>query len=157
MYALQVPSRICQTYARKELGTKVILSQGGKSKMFNLTFMNKLTRIEWVSEWSSAIRMPPKAHGMTTSSMKKATYFAYAGDGLDCFKTAFSLVCKDQSVLLLTLFRNCTRQFFSVLMKNCQWESNETRSAKTLPLLPTSTMPSESCQNTTNNNHQKNE
>ena len=40
MYALQVPSRICQTYAWKELGTKVILSQGGRSKMFNLTFMN---------------------------------------------------------------------------------------------------------------------
>ena len=79
--------------------------------MFNLTFINKLTRIECVS---------PKAHGMTTSSMKKATYFAYAGDGLDCFKTAFSLVCKDQSELLLTLFRNCTKQIFSVLMKNCQ-------------------------------------
>ena len=25
--------------------------------------------------------------------------------------------------LLLTLFRNCTRHFFSVLMKNCQWET----------------------------------
>ena len=53
MDALQVPSRICQTYAWKELGKKIILSQGGKSKMFNLTFMNKLTRIEWVSEWVS--------------------------------------------------------------------------------------------------------
>ena len=137
---------------------KIILSQGGKSKMFNLTFMNKLTRIEWVSEWviechSSASKSP--RHDYVT--MKKAMYFAYAGDGLDCFKTAFRLVCKDQSVLLLTLFRNCTRQIFSVLMKNCQWESNETRSAKTLPHLPTGSMPAESCQNTTNNNHQKNE
>ena len=45
-YALLVPSRIFQTYAQKALGTKVILSKGGKSKVFNLTLMNKLMRIE---------------------------------------------------------------------------------------------------------------
>ena len=48
--ALLVPSRIFQTYAWKALGTKVILSKGGKSKVFNLTLMNKLMRLEWVSE-----------------------------------------------------------------------------------------------------------
>ena len=39
-------SRIFQTYAQKALGKKVILSKGGKSKVFNLTLMNKLMRIE---------------------------------------------------------------------------------------------------------------
>ena len=80
---------------------------------------------------------------------KKATYFAQAGNRLDCFKTT-SYFAKI-NVLLLTLFRNCTRQIFSVLMKNCQWSRNwkQTRSANTLLLLPTSNMPSESCQNTT--------
>ena len=46
MYALLVPSRICPTYAQKALGTKVILSKGGKSKVVNPTLMNKLMRIE---------------------------------------------------------------------------------------------------------------
>ena len=69
MYALPVPSRIRHTYAWKALGTKVILGKGGESKVFNLTLMNKLMRMEWVSEWVSAIRVPPKAHGMTRSSM----------------------------------------------------------------------------------------
>ena len=46
MHALLVPSRICQIYASKTLGRKVILSKGGMSKVFNLTLMNKLTRIE---------------------------------------------------------------------------------------------------------------
>ena len=41
MYALLVPPRICPTYAQKALGTKVILSKGGKSKVFNPTLMNK--------------------------------------------------------------------------------------------------------------------
>ena len=71
--------------------------------MINLTFINKLKRIECVS---------PKAHGMTTSSMKKATYFACAGDGLHCFKTAFSLACKDQSVLLLNCSETVQSKFF---------------------------------------------
>ena len=71
--------------------------------MFNLTFINKSKRIECAS---------PKARGMTTSSMKKATYFAYAGDGLDCFKTAFSLVCKDQSLLLLNCSEIVQSNFF---------------------------------------------
>ena len=31
---------------KKALGTKVILSKGGKSKVSNLTLMNKLIRIE---------------------------------------------------------------------------------------------------------------
>ena len=54
MYTLLVPTRICQTYASKTLGTKVILTKGDKrSKVFNLTLMNKLIRIEWVSEWVS--------------------------------------------------------------------------------------------------------
>ena len=46
MYALIVPPRICPTFAQKALGTKVILSKGGKSKVFNATLMNKLMRIE---------------------------------------------------------------------------------------------------------------
>ena len=45
-FALLVPSRIFQTYAQKALETKVILSRGGKSKVFNLTLMNKLMKIE---------------------------------------------------------------------------------------------------------------
>ena len=44
-FALLIPSRIFQTYAYKALGTKVILSRGGKSKVFNLTLMNKLMKI----------------------------------------------------------------------------------------------------------------
>ena len=52
---------------------------------------------------------------------KKATYFAQVGNRLDCFKTT-SYFAKI-NVLLLTLFRNCTRQILSVLMKNCQWET----------------------------------
>ena len=42
------------------------------------------------------------------------------------FQISF-LLCKDQSVLLLTFFRNCTKQIFSVLMKNCQQESKHVR------------------------------
>ena len=45
-----VPYRKGQTYVHKALGTKVILSKGGKSKVFNLTLRNKLIRIEKVSE-----------------------------------------------------------------------------------------------------------
>ena len=45
-YALLVLSRIFQTYEQKALGTKVILSKGEKSKVFNLNLMNKLMRIE---------------------------------------------------------------------------------------------------------------
>ena len=45
-YALLVPSKIFQTYAKKALGTKFPLSKGGTSKVFNLTLMNKLMRID---------------------------------------------------------------------------------------------------------------
>ena len=51
MYTLLVPSRIWETCAKRALGTKVTLSKGGKSKVFNLTLMNKLMRIEWMNEW----------------------------------------------------------------------------------------------------------
>ena len=37
--------------------TKTILSRGGRRKLFNSSLMNKLIRIEWVSEWASAIRL----------------------------------------------------------------------------------------------------
>ena len=33
--------------------TKTILSRGGRRKLFNSSLMNKLIRIEWVSEWVS--------------------------------------------------------------------------------------------------------
>ena len=45
IYALPVPSRIRQRY-ETGTSTKVILSKGGKSKVFNLTLMNKSIRIE---------------------------------------------------------------------------------------------------------------
>ena len=35
--------------------TKTILSRGGRRKLLNSSLMNKLIRIEWVSEWVSAI------------------------------------------------------------------------------------------------------
>ena len=62
-FTLLVSSRIFQTCTWKALGTKVILSKGGRSNVFNLTLMNKLMRIEWVSEWviechSSAPKSP---------------------------------------------------------------------------------------------------
>ena len=66
MYALLVPSRICQTYAWKAHETKVILSKGGKGKVFNLTLMNKLMRIDWASEWVSEWVI--ECHSSTTKS-----------------------------------------------------------------------------------------
>jgi len=39
---------------------KTILCRGGRRKKFNPVLMNKLIRIKWVSEWVSAIRLPPK-------------------------------------------------------------------------------------------------
>ena len=53
IYTFLVPSRLCKTYAWQALGTKVILSKGGKGKVFNVTYMNKIMRIEWLSEWVS--------------------------------------------------------------------------------------------------------
>ena len=40
-------------YVHKALGTKAIIRRGGRSEMFNLSLMNKLMRIEWVTDWVS--------------------------------------------------------------------------------------------------------
>ena len=37
-------------YVNEAVGTKEILGKGGKGKVFNLTLMNKLMRIEGVNE-----------------------------------------------------------------------------------------------------------
>jgi len=50
MYTLLVPSRICQTYALKALGSKVIQSKGGKGKEFNLIDFNEYINENRLSE-----------------------------------------------------------------------------------------------------------
>ena len=46
IYASLLPSKTCQKYAQNTLGTKAILSRGGRGKMFNRGLMNKLMKIE---------------------------------------------------------------------------------------------------------------
>ena len=46
IYASLVPPKTCQKYAHNILGTKTILSRGGREKMFNRGLMNKLMKIE---------------------------------------------------------------------------------------------------------------
>ena len=46
IYASLVPPKTCQKYAQNTLGTKAILSRGGREKMFNRSLMNKLMKIE---------------------------------------------------------------------------------------------------------------
>ena len=46
LYASLVPPKTCQKYAQNILGTKMILSSGGRGKMFNRGLMNKLMKIE---------------------------------------------------------------------------------------------------------------
>ena len=70
IYAPLVPPKTCQKYAQNTLGTKTILSRGGREKMFNRGLMNKLMKIEWVSEWvSDRHSSPSETSRMTTSSM----------------------------------------------------------------------------------------
>ena len=42
--------KTCQKYAQNTLGTETILSRGGREKIFNRGLMNKLMKIECVSE-----------------------------------------------------------------------------------------------------------
>ena len=46
IYASLVPPKTCQKYGQNMLGTKTILSTGGREKMFNRGLMNKLMKIE---------------------------------------------------------------------------------------------------------------
>ena len=46
IYASLGPPKTCQKYAKNTLGTKTILSRGGREKMFNRGLMNKLMKIE---------------------------------------------------------------------------------------------------------------
>ena len=46
IYASLVPPKSCQKHVQNSLGTKTILSGGGRGKMFNRDLMNKLMRIE---------------------------------------------------------------------------------------------------------------
>ena len=50
--AISLPDQSC-TFSDLRNIPKVILSKGGKSKVYNLTLMNRLIRIEWASEWVS--------------------------------------------------------------------------------------------------------
>ena len=82
------------------------------------------------------------------------TYFAYAGDRLDCFKRTSQF--KDQSIAFNFVQKLYKANFF------CLDEMrNQTRSAKTRPLLTTYQQYAESCQikkkTTTHNDHQKKE
>ena len=51
--------------------TNTILSRGGRRKLLNSSLINKLIRIEWVSEWSITIRLPIKLMDVTSSMSKK--------------------------------------------------------------------------------------
>ena len=58
MYAfLDPPRRKTTEYFR----TKIILGRGGRRKLFNPDLMNKLIRMEWVSEWVRVIDWHPSA------------------------------------------------------------------------------------------------
>ena len=46
LYASLVPPETCQKYAQNILGTKMILTRGGREKMFNRGLMKKFMKIE---------------------------------------------------------------------------------------------------------------
>ena len=67
MYAFLVSPRQTLLKTSEHSGTNTILSRGGggRRKLLNSSIMNKLIRIEWVSEWSIAIRLPTKLMDVT--------------------------------------------------------------------------------------------
>ena len=68
IYPSLVPWQTSQTYAKKCLGQKQYLAGKVGEKVFNLTLMNKLIRIEWVSECHKTAY---EAHGCDVTSMSK--------------------------------------------------------------------------------------
>ena len=72
IYSSLVPWQTSQTYAKKCVGQKQYLAGEVGGKVFNLTLMNKLIRIEWVSECHKTAN---EAHGYDVISMSKNETF----------------------------------------------------------------------------------
>ena len=68
IYPSLVPWQTSQTHAKKCIGQKQYLAGEVGEKVFNLTLMNKLIRIEWVSECHKTAY---EAHGYDVISMSK--------------------------------------------------------------------------------------
>ena len=65
MYAFLVSPRQTFLKTTEQSGINTILSRGSRRKLFNSSLMNKLIRIEWMSEWVSAIRLPSNLMDVT--------------------------------------------------------------------------------------------
>ena len=65
MYAFLVSPRHTFLETTKHSGTNTILSRGSRRKLLYSSLMNELIRIEWVSEWAIAIRLPNKLMDVT--------------------------------------------------------------------------------------------